>query len=278
MSELVSVIIPTFNSGSFLKEAVESAINQDYSNIEIVVVDDGSTDGSIEELISNGFAINLIQTSNYGAASARNAGIFASKGSYIAFLDSDDVWKTDKISKQIDLMQRDNLDLAYCHGQEFKGENEKGKIHYAKYSGDCYKYYLKYPTRDILAIGPSGTIIRRSIFSRSGIFDSRIPAPTEDWDFFRRCSLTAKIGFCDEILVFRRIHANNISRKSLLNYYNGNRSAVIKMLLDDRSLGLMTKRITWAKFNYISAKGFFKNKEIKMGFLCILKVALPILL
>ena len=278
MTYLVSVIIPTFNSGPYLREAIESVLNQDYTNLEVIVVDDGSTDDSIGEISDLLSAIILIKMENNGAATARNAGILASRGEYIAFLDSDDIWKRNKLSKQISLMEEDHLDLVYCNGQEFTNNNDLGLVHFAKYQGDCYKYYVRYPTRDVLAIGPSGALIKQSLLIHSGIFDSKIPAPTEDWDFFRRYCMNAKVGFCNEVLVLRRIHENNISKKSLNSYYSGNRNSIIKMMIDDESLGFLRRRFIWARFNYTSAKGFIKNKEIKSGISSFVKIFLPILI
>ena len=272
MSGLVSIIIPTYNSGIFLSEAVESALKQDYLNTEIIVIDDGSSDNSIEFIDLYKDRITIISTANRGAASARNTGILNSQGEFIAFLDSDDIWLPNKLSKQMDLMKSENLDLVYCSGQEFDETRKLGLVQPAKYEGDCYQYYLRYPTRDILAIGPSGVLLKRSHLAYSGFFDIRVPAPTEDWDFFRRYSLNAKIGYCDEILVQRRIHENNISKQSLVSYYNGNRSAILKLMVDDRSLNFVEKRFLWSKFQYISCKGFLKKKDFVNSSKCLFRL------
>jgi glycosyltransferase involved in cell wall biosynthesis len=198
--------------------------------------------------------------------------ILISKGEYIAFLDSDDIWLSNKLSKQMALMDSQKSDLVYCSGQEFDETGKLGLVQRAKYEGDCYELYVRYPTRDILAIGPSGALIKRSNLAYSGIFDTRVPAPTEDWDFFRRYSLNAKIGFCEEILVHRRIHANNISKQSLVSYYNGNRSAILKLMFDDRSLNYLQKRFLWTKFQYISFKGFLKKKDFMNGLKCLCRL------
>jgi glycosyltransferase involved in cell wall biosynthesis len=259
---LVSVIIPTYNSGAYLKEAVESALNQDYPSLEVIVVDDGSTDESANLLTEYLDRISLMTSENLGAASARNLGILSSRGEYIAFLDSDDIWSSKKISIQIGLMLKEGLDLVYCAGQEFSFENGLGKIHVPVFQGFCYQYYKSFPGIDIVAIGPSGSVLRKSLLHRSGIFDTKIPAPTEDWDFFRRFSQHAKFGYCNEVLVQRRIHENNISEKSLLGYYFGNKHALIKMLLDDREIGIIERRVIWAKFSYAFAKTFARRGQL----------------
>jgi glycosyltransferase involved in cell wall biosynthesis len=275
MFPLVSVIIPTCNSGSYLKEAVESALGQDYPNLEVIVIDDGSTDESLSLLTPYFNRVLIISSQNFGAASARNFGIMESSGEYLAFLDSDDKWLPNKISVQIKQMFEEKLDLIYCAGQEFGTTSEVGKIHVPMFKGDCYQYFKKYPSRDIVAIGPSGVVLKKSILHKSGIFDTKIPAPSEDWDFFRRYSRYAKFGYCADVLVLRRIHENNISKKSILGYYLGNRNSLIKMFLDDPQIGVIEKRLIWMRYNFISTKAFAKRGEIRRSFWAFCLIFLP---
>ena len=262
MNPLVTAIIPTYNSGIYLKEAVESALDQDYPNLEIIIIDDGSTDDSLSLLTPYLNRVHVVTSENFGAASARNLGILASSGEYLAFLDSDDKWISNKISLQMKQMLESKLDLVYCAGQEFGIQGGLGQIHVPIFEGNCYQYYKKYPSRDIVAIGPSGSILKKSLLHKSGIFDTKIPAPSEDWDFFRRYSQHAKFGYCTDVLVLRRIHENNVSRKSILGYYFGNRNSLLKMFLDDPHIGIVERRIIWMKYNYMSAKAFAKRGEI----------------
>jgi len=275
MYPLVTVIIPAYNSGIYLKEAVESALGQDYPNLEVIVIDDGSTDDSLSFLTPYLNRIFIITSENFGAASARNLGILASSGEYLAFLDSDDKWISNKISLQMQKMLDDNLDLVYCAGQEFSVEMGLGAIHSPVFEGNCYQYYKKYPSRDIVAIGPSGSILKKAILHKSGIFDTKIPAPSEDWDFFRRYSQHAIFGYSNEVLVLRRIHANNISRQSILGYFFGNRNALLKMFLDDPNIGVIEKRIIWIKYNYMSAKAFAKRGQILRSLWVASQIVLP---
>jgi len=275
MLPLVSVIIPTYNSGSYLKEAVESALGQDYPNLEVIVIDDGSTDESLSLLTPYFNRVLIILSQNFGAASARNFGIMESSGEYLAFLDSDDKWLPNKISVQIKQMLEEKLDLIYCAGQEFGSTSGVGKIHAPMFKGDCYEFFKKYPSRDIVAIGPSGVVLKKSILHKSGIFDTKIPAPSEDWDFFRRYSRYAKFGYCADVLVLRRIHENNISKKSILGYYLGNRNSLIKMFLDDPQIGVIEKRLIWMRYNFISTKAFAKRGEISRSFWAFCQIFLP---
>ena len=102
---MVSIVIPNYNCSEFLVECLESSLGQSYQNTEVIVIDDGSTDRSIQILLKYKKQIQLISTSNQGAAAARNIGISKAKGEFIAFLDSDDTWELDKISLQMDLLK-----------------------------------------------------------------------------------------------------------------------------------------------------------------------------
>src|SRR6267143_7088888 len=111
---LVSAIIPTYNREAVVTHAVESILNQTYSHIEVIVVDDGSTDGTQERLLKYGSRITVIAQKNAGPAAARNRGIRASRGQLIAFLDSDDLWLPNKLERQISLMQKVGTAVPCC--------------------------------------------------------------------------------------------------------------------------------------------------------------------
>jgi len=116
-SNLISVIIPTYNRVNNLKVAIESVLNQTYNNIEIIIVDDNSTDNTIKTLNSLDIPnLRIINNKvNRGAPSCRNTGIKYSRGAYIAFLDDDDIWYTEKIEKQLNhLIQNPQIDCVFC--------------------------------------------------------------------------------------------------------------------------------------------------------------------
>src|SRR5664279_1426157 len=108
---LVSIVITTYNRRAFLKEAVQSALGQDYPEKEVLVVDDGSTDGSEAEV--QGLPVKYLWKENGGISSARNAGIRASVGDYLAFLDVDDLWLKDKLAAQMAAMEREGYGISY---------------------------------------------------------------------------------------------------------------------------------------------------------------------
>jgi glycosyltransferase involved in cell wall biosynthesis len=277
MNELVSVVMPNRNGAKFLEEAIDSVLNQDYPRVQVIVIDDGSTDDSLTILKQYHSRITLIQTNSVGAAAARNAGIRVASGEYIALLDSDDVWNKTKLKLQIKEMETFNLDLVYCAGQEFTVDtNAFGLIHKPKFSGDCYSHFKKFPTRSIIELGCSTAVFRSSLLRSSGLFDETFKGSAEDWDFFRRYCKFAEVGFCNENLVRYRRHVGSITARPILDYYNGNKKAVLKMLAEDKKIALFERRLIWAKFQFISSKGFLKHGEVISGIRALFKILSPI--
>ena len=234
----VSVIIPNYNNGKYIKQCIDSVLMQDYNNLEIIVVDDGSTDNSLETLKNYQNKIVLISILHAGASAARNAGILASSGEVIAFLDSDDYWRHDKIRLQIELMFKEDLSLVYSGGIETSFEGKELKIHTPIYSGNCYQYYVKYPTKSIISLPCSSSLIRKSNLAMCGIFDSTFMDFAEDWDFFRRFSKTGKVGFIDQSLVYYRRHDGNMTNANFLVHHRSNLRAVRKMFSDDPEINV----------------------------------------
>jgi glycosyltransferase involved in cell wall biosynthesis len=269
MNELVTVVIPNRNGAKFIQDAVTSALCQEYFNIEVIVIDDGSEDNSLEVLNTFGSQITLLKTPNLGAASARNLGIKNANGEFIAFLDSDDYWSLDKIRLQMEEMKNGKFDLVYCAGESF-GEKVEKPVHYIpSYSGDCYKFFKRYPTRAIIVLGCSGALIRKSVLNASGLFDETLRGTAEDWDFFRRYSKYSSVGYLVDNLVKYRIHAGNLSAMDSYTYYLGNLKAVTRMLFDDPSIRKIEKRWIWFKFQMISAKTFLRDKKYSLAFMSV---------
>lgn len=275
MDPLISVVIPNYNGMLYVEEAVESALNQDYQNIEVIVVDDGSTDGSQKLLRKYENRIRLIETENRGAAAARNTGMKVARGELIAFLDSDDLWKSNKLTRQVQKMVEEDSDLVYCHGQEFGNPSVGNGLRLALYSGDCYSYFKRNPGRAIIDMGPSTALLKKNLLALSGDFDISFTGFAEDWDFFRRYCHVAKVSYCDEVLVMRRNHGNNLSDRSLDDFYIGNVRAILKMFEEDPSIGVLERRTIWIKFHFMSAKAFIKSGNIIMGMHCLARYARP---
>ena len=255
---LVTVIIPCFNSELFIQDCVESVLQQTYENIEIILIDDGSTDGSLSKIEEFSTKIMILKKENQGAASARNLGIRNSNGSYIAFLDSDDVWYPEKIEKQLQLMTEKHLDLVYCGGESF-GHFGLSTIYTPEFSGDCYMKFLEFPTRAIIVLGCSTAMIRKSILEFSGDFDSEFSGAAEDWDFFRRFCKYGKVDFLKESLVKYRLHDRNVSTRGIEDFYKGNLKAILKMVTEDKTINILERVKILAKFEVIIFKFCFKK-------------------
>ncbi len=125
---LVSIIIPNYNKGKYIKEAIDSALNQTYKNIEVIVVDDGSTDESIEIIKSYGKKIKAYFLPHKNANVARNYGFKKSRGEYIQFLDSDDIISKDKIEKQVEVFKKEEIDIVLCHWRHFNDDGSMEDI------------------------------------------------------------------------------------------------------------------------------------------------------
>jgi len=121
-------------------------------------------------------------------------------------------------------------------------------------------------------------LIRKSILTKSGLFDSDFKGPAEDWDFFRRYCKEARIGYCDEILVMYRRHSHNLSSKSLDNYFKGNKRAIIKLFTADLEIGFFERRKLWLNFCILFAKSYLKQKRFDKVFKIMILAFSPILL
>jgi len=205
----VSVIIPTYNRAKFLEEAINSVLNQTYKDFEIIVVDDGSTDNT-KEIIRKFGEIIYIYQKNKGVSSARNKGIKMSRGEYIAFLDSDDLWLKRKLEKQMKIFEK-YPENKICHTNEIWIRDGKrinqGKRH-QKYGGYIFDKVLP-----LCIISPSSVVIKREVFEKVGLFDERLKV-CEDYDMWLRICAHYKVYFLDEPLIIKRGgHKDQLSKK-----------------------------------------------------------------
>ena len=229
---LVSVIVPSYNYLKYIDKCLETVINQDYPNIEIIVVDDGSTDGSLEYLMSLGGQIKVVQQKNQGVSVARNHGLLQSTGEFIAFLDADDFWHSAKISQQVNTALSTNVDLVYSGVVLVTpdGLTSTGTL-IPQFHGDCAKYFRRFPARAIVTLGTSNALFRRTILAQSGILDPQLSI-SADWDFFRRYCDYGKVAALNEPLTFYRQHPENMSTYSN-SFIPDTIRSVRKMLTDD---------------------------------------------
>ena len=211
---LISVIIPTYNRAYILPKAIESVLNQTFKDLEIIVVDDGSTD-STPYLISK-YPIKYVRKPNQGVAKARNTGILKSKGDFIAFLDSDDIFVETKLEKQLNFLEK-HPEYKIVQTEEiwYKGEKKINpkKIH-QKAEGWFFDRAIK---RCIVSV--STVLIKREVFNKIGLFDEDFPV-CEDYEFWLRVALKMPVGLINEYLVIKSGgRPDQLSAKKGLDYY-----------------------------------------------------------
>lgn len=212
----VSVIIPTFNRASFLKEALDSVLSQSYRDFELIVVDDGSTD-STRELVEGcqrshlqSIKLIYIYQENQGVSAARNRGLKAARGEYIAFLDSDDLWVKDKLQIQMTWMEA-NPHTLVCYTDEIWirwGKRINPMKKHQKYSGWIFEKCLP-----LCIISPSSILLRKEIFHKVGFFDETLPV-CEDYDLWLRIAKDYLIHFIPKPLIIKRGgHPDQLSQR-----------------------------------------------------------------
>ena len=205
----ISVIIPTHNRSWVLGEAIDSVLAQDGCDFELIVVDDGSTDGTPALLRSYGDRLTTVRQENRGVSAARNTGIRYASGSLIAFLDSDDHWLTGKLRAQAAFFES-RPDALICQTQEIwirNGVRVNPKKRHQKPSGMIFE-----PSLHLCLVSPSAVMMRKALFDIVGLFDETLPA-CEDYDLWLRTSCRFPVFLVDAPLVVKRGgHPDQLSR------------------------------------------------------------------
>jgi len=252
---LVSIIIPAYNRAGFLKEAIKSVLAQTYKNIEVIVVDDGSTDNTpklVKQFTDK--RIIYLRQENKGASSARNKGIESARGNYIAFLDSDDIWLPQKIEKQLEIfnISRCNPGLVYTGIQymDYDGNLKKQKK-IIRFRGDILKRLLR---KNIPGVG-STMLIKKECFEKCGLFDERLPSRT-DLDMVIRISEHFTVDYVPEILALERIHEGRITA-DIEKKIKGR-----EILFGKIEPHLKKHRVLLAKYLHETGKLYFENGDM----------------
>ena len=213
---LISVIIPTYNRGWVLKEAIDSVLAQDFNDFELIVVDDGSDDNTQDILNLYQEDIILYRQENKGVSAARNRGITMASGQYIAFLDSDDLWLAKKLSKQVAFFES-NPGALICQTEETwvrRGVRVNPKKKHRKFSGMIFQ-----KTLPLCLVSPSAVMIHHGLFEDVGLFDERFPA-CEDYDLWLRISCRYPIYLIDMPLIIKRGgHEDQLSKAPCLDKF-----------------------------------------------------------
>lgn len=202
MGPLVSVVIPVFNGERFLREAVQSVLTQNYSPLEIIIVDDGSTDGTATVARSLPETVRYLHQSNQGAAAARNRGIEHAQGSLIAFADADDLWPEAKLELQVTYLINDTaIEIVMGRTQQVRLS--------ATVNGETQAEEFAEPA---FSVNLGSAVIRKSLFERVGLFNETMRY-SEDVDWFMRAREGgAAIFTIDAVTLFYRQHDENMTR------------------------------------------------------------------
>ena len=260
----VSAIIPTFNRLPMLKEAVDSILAQDFEDLELIVVDDGSTDGTSEEIKKYGGRVKLLQQpQNRGVSAARNRGILQARGKYLAFLDSDDLWVKDKLKAQVNFLEN-NPQYPLCYTDEIwirRGKRVNPRIIHSKYSGWIFEKCLP-----LCIISPSSAVIRRTLFSKVGLFDEALPV-CEDYDLWLRITARFPVFFLNRKLIIKRGgHPDQLSQRSWGN--DRYRVIALEKLLSEPFIGPDEKRMILDEMKKkcrVLSQGFLKRGNEREG-------------
>ncbi len=213
---LISVVIPIYNGSRYLRACIDSALNQTYPQIEIVAVNDGSKDNSMEILKSYGDRIHVIDQAHSRQAVARNNGVKACHGKLVAFLDQDDIWDDIKLERQAALLNLHSSALAtYCDHRSIDKHgiviNPSGAIFYPRTSGQILEHLI----RGNFILSASLVMLRRSAFDAVGGFDATQPYWSDDYDLWMRIAARGAFLYQIETLLGYRRHSSNTSGSAL---------------------------------------------------------------
>lgn len=229
---MVSVIVPIYNAENYLHETIKSVFSQTYTNWELILIDDGSTDSSYNiatEYVLMDKRVRLLAhegRKNLGVSISRNLGIKSSKGTYIALLDSDDVWFSEKLEKQMQIFEScPEVSLVYTKLKtlfdinlpDFPEICGSGKV------GMQDKIFVKM-LNDEIWMPNSSVIFKKDVIKQVGFFEEKLIYQIEDHLFFTKCSFLYKTYFLDEILGYYRIHSTSYTvntkwKKSIYEYF-----------------------------------------------------------
>ena len=230
MNALVSVIIPVFNGERYLAEAIESALAQTYRPIEIVVVDDGSTDGTAEAVKPFIPPVRYVHQPNGGTGAARNRGIEEARGDFFAFLDADDLWQPEKLALQMAAFEADpKADIVFGHLQQF----------FSPDVDESLKEKIACDTTIVPGYLPSALVVGRDSFFRVGLYETHWKIGQDVSWVMRAMEQGLKMVMIPEVVFRRRIHSSNkgITQRAFITQ----RVRIIKASLDRRrKMGLIT--------------------------------------
>jgi len=289
----VSVVIPAYNAIAYLPESVESAINQTFTDLEVLIIDDGSSDQTVEwaSQITDP-RVKLISQKNKGLSGARNTGIAHAQGEYVALLDADDIWEPTKLEKQVRCLEDDpavGLVDTWAVLVDEQGKST-GEVIGSSTEGNVWQRLVEFQT--VCCCG-STSLIRRSCFETVGVFDQDLRF-FEDLDIFIRIAAHYSFAFVKEPLIRYRQHPNNMSKncQGMLEAFRtiiekAFQSAPLELLyLRGRGYGRVNLYLAWksiSKWDYKAASQFRQQAlahypQLRFSWNCIrLSVAIALL-
>jgi len=245
----VSVVIPAYNQDRFLGTAIRSVLEQTLPPDEVIVVDDGSTDGTGDVLAAFGDSVVVVGQVNSGVSAARNAGVARASGSLIAFLDADDVWVPAKLERQVDRFRRDpDLGLVHTGVQHI---DEGGAVTGANVDGldGWVSREMLLLRRPVVLEAGSTAVVPRRVFEALGGFDTRL-STAADWDLSYRISRRHRVGFVPDVLVSYRHHGENM-HSNVDSLRHDMLLAFEKAFSEDPEVDRATRRRAYARLHLI---------------------------
>ena len=259
----VSVIIPTYNRARIVGEAIDSVLAQRYDDFELIVVDDGSTDGTEEVVASYLPRLTYINQEHQGVSAARNHGIASARGEYLSFLDSDDLWLREKLSTQMHFMES-HPEYRICYTDEIwirNGVRVNPMKKHKKYSGMIFEQCLP-----LCIVSPSSVLIVRTLLDEVGTFDEGLEV-CEDYDLWLRIAARYPIHFIEKPLIVKRGgHGDQLSKK--FNSQDRFRIQALTKLLAEDYISPRQRELAWrelAKKCAIYGKGCIKRGKKEEG-------------
>lgn len=265
---LVSVIMPAYNSGSLIRRSIQSVIEQTYSNWELIVINDGSTDDTariVSELCAQDERIRLITQENSGIGGSRNSGHYHASGEWLAYLDHDDLWSNDKLEKQMNVARMNpSYDVLFSGGWFFYNDDLTNLVEYRTIYGEfnAQKLYLKQLEENY--IPTLAVVVKRSIVEKIGPWDEdKTIQGCDDYDYwFRMAQVNAVFYSLQEKLFYYRKHGSNYSNnvsKMLVAEAHVLLKDFDRSVLNDKTKINMFKK----KFHSI-ALALFRNNEAEI--------------
>ncbi len=257
---LVSVVIATYNMGQYLPQAVDSILQQTWKNLEVIVVDDGSTDNTPDVMLnySNDSRVNFIRNENQGQPKAKNCGINNTKGNFIAFCDADDFWEGNKLEIQMPLFANPRVGVVYSEVSFIDEHNRRysKQDHEVRHSGKITNQML------IENFVPFGTsVIRRKCIEQDGIFDEEFRMGI-DWDLWLRYSLNWEFMYAPEKTYVYRVWSGQMSNNYRGRYDHAKRILTKFVDLHSPQLNPVFIKKAWADMYIREAAIYARNERL----------------